>query len=304
MTSGAPIRLKKALGQGFRRVPAQAAQHLWTCPEAEFAAAAQPRDTWWDAGPDAYFGQAYRAIAERFPGQDAATTEQDRTRREVDRICAVAREHFGALTPRILDIPCGYGRHAEELARRGFDVVGMELQEGYLRAAKAGGAALYAAADMRRLPVATGAFDLLVNMWNSLGYFLDERDEVATLEEFRRVLRPGGLALVHGDLDRRAALEGRWVQHMKVPLGDDVLFLVRQVFVAERGGLVCLSWVAFPGEEPLQSPAFFLRVWDDAAWERHARSAGFAAVRIERMRADAPGAPAAGREESVVLLTA
>ncbi|MBR0671227.1 class I SAM-dependent methyltransferase [Neoroseomonas soli] len=295
--------LKATVARRFARVGTEDARHLWTCPAEEFATVARPSDTWWKAGEQAYFGEAYREIAARFPRDPAnpAITEDELTRREADMICRIAGEHFGPRRPRILDIPCGTGRHASELLRRRYDVVAMDLQEESLRIARASGTTTCAAAEMRHLPVADGAFDLVLNMWNSFGYFLDEADEIEALKEFRRVLRPGGLALVHGDLDAHAALEGRWVQHMKVPLGDGVLFLVRQVFVAALGGLVCLSWVIFPGEEPFQSPAYFLRTWGDADWERHGRAAGFGAARILRPSADGPGA---GRREWVVLLEA
>jgi SAM-dependent methyltransferase len=160
----------------------------------------------------------------------------------------------------------------------------MDLQESLLRRA---GPLPRAAADMRHLPVADGAFDLVLNLWNSFGYFLDEAEEAAALAEFRRVLRPGGLVLLHSDLDTRAVAEGRWVQHMKVPLGDEALFLVREVPAPERAGLVCLSWVVLPGEAPWQSPPFFLRVLDDGDWERLARAAGYRDLRIARTPAGA-----------------
>jgi hypothetical protein len=84
---------------------------------------------------------------------------------------------------------------------------------------------------------------------------------------------------------------------MKLPLGDGAIFLARQVHVAELGGLVCLSWVVFPGEDPFQSPAFFLRPRDDDAWDRQGRAAGFGAVSVERL-------PGAVRQEWVVRLGA
>lgn len=291
--------LREVIGRRFRQVRTEDAKHLWGCPADTFAAAARPGEAWWAPGEHAYFGEAYRAIAARFPRDpaDPGVTEAEATRREADLVCRIAAEHFGPRAPRILDIACGTGRHALELARRGFEAIGMDLQEGCLRIARAEGGLACAAADMRRLPVADGAVDLVLNMWNSFGYFLDAAEEVQALREFRRILRPEGMALLHGDLDAPAALGGQWVEHMKVPLGDGAIFLARQVHVAELGGLACLSWVVFPGEEPFQSPAFFLRARDDAAWERHGRDAGFRAVRIERL-------PGAARAAWVVRLLA
>ena len=280
--------LAQALAAGFARTDIATARHLWSCPDAEFLAAARPARDW----PRQYFGPAYAALADRFAGDPAA-----RTQRDIAAIRAVIAEHL-APRPRILDIPCGTGRHANALAEEGFDVIGLDLQPDYLRAARAGGLAACAAADMRALPIATDSIDLVLNMWNSLGYFLDAADEAATLSEFRRVLRPGGVVLVQQDLDAPAALEGRWVQHMKAPLGDGALLLLRQVPDVALGGLACLSWVMLPGQDPFQGPAFFLRLRDDAAWARDAQAAGFAKVSIARTP------PGSVPHETVVLLQA
>jgi SAM-dependent methyltransferase len=276
------------LDANFRRTDIVTARHLWSCDDATFLGAARPDPDW----PHQYFGPAYAALAERFAGDPAARTQHD-----IDTIQRIAADHL-PLWPRILDIPCGTGRHANALAREGFEVFGFDLQPAYLHTARSEGAATYAAADMRALPIATGSIDLVLNMWNSLGYFTDLTDEAATLAEFRRVLRPGGVVLVQQDLDAPAALEGRWVQHMKAPLGDGALLLVRQVPDAALGGLACLSWVMLPGEEPFQSPAFFLRLRDDAAWAREAAAAGFAKVSIARTP------PGVAPHETLVLLHA
>jgi SAM-dependent methyltransferase len=276
------------LDANFRRTDTATARHLWSCDDKTFLAAARPNPDW----PRQYFGPAYAALADRFTGDAAA-----RTQRDIDTIQRIAADHL-PLWPRILDIPCGTGRHANALAREGFDVIGLDLQPAYLHTARAEGAATYAAADMRTLPIATGSIDLVLNMWNSLGYFLDTADEAATLAEFRRTLRPGGILLVQQDLDAPAALEGRWVQHMKAPLGDGALLLVRQVPDAALCGLCCLSWVVLPNQEPFQGPAFFLRLRDDAAWARDAEAAGFAKVSIARTP------PGVAPHETLVLLHA
>lgn len=269
--------LRTAIATAFGQVPGDAARHLWDCDAEEFVAAARPEADWWGA-PRGYFGPAYAAIAARFPGPDG-TSEGERTEAEVDRIMRVAFDAMGMARPRILDLPCGTLRHARALAARGFDVTGVDLQQQLL----CGDAPVpRAVADMRRLPLADGAFDLVLNLWNSFGYFLDEAEEIAALTEFRRVLRPGGLVLLQSDIEVRAVAEGRWAQHMKVPLGGGALFLLRQVPDAALGGLVCLSWVVLPGEAPWQSPSYFLRLLDDAAWHRLASAAGFSALRIDR----------------------
>ncbi|HEY6052362.1 MAG TPA: methyltransferase domain-containing protein [Gaiellaceae bacterium] len=97
---------------------------------------------------------------------------------------------------RILDCPCGTGRHSAELARRGFRVTGVDLNEQPLEVARGRGVdADFRQGDMRALPV-DGPFDAVLNLWTSLGYFEDEADDARTLAEFARVLAPGGVLAV------------------------------------------------------------------------------------------------------------
>lgn len=126
---------------------------------------------------------------------------------------AESRQQAGALLEllglpcgsRILDAPCGWGRHANLLAGAGHDVVGADLSGHFLiRAARDGadappaGAdpARYAAADLRHLPFPDASFDAVVNIYTSLGLFEDEADDLRLLREARRVLRPEGRFLL------------------------------------------------------------------------------------------------------------
>src|SRR5439155_1007169 len=73
---------------------------------------AEPNSDWWRT----WFGPRYLAL------YDETLTE--RTPAEIDRLEALLQ-----LRPprRILDLPCGQGRHAIELARRGYEVTGMDI---------------------------------------------------------------------------------------------------------------------------------------------------------------------------------
>src|SRR5260370_30981167 len=76
------------------------------------------------------------------------------TRREVDFLLRALRPAPGA---RILDVPCGYGRHAAALAGRGFQVVGVDLSRPMIAEARrrlAGRPRLtFVRGGMRRSPV-------------------------------------------------------------------------------------------------------------------------------------------------------
>jgi SAM-dependent methyltransferase len=95
----------------------------------------------------------------------------------------------------VLDAPCGHGRISNRLAARGIRVVGVDLMEHFLAAARGEGAdAEYHQGDLRALPV-DGPFDAVVSWFSSFGYFDDDGNR-QVLAEYRRVLRPGGRLLI------------------------------------------------------------------------------------------------------------
>ncbi len=98
---------------------------------------------------------------------------------------------------KILDIGCGTGRHAIELARRGYDVVGVDLSESQLRRAleKAEAAGLridFRRQDARELSFAS-EFDLAIMLCEG-AFPLMETDEMnfQILRGAARALKPKG----------------------------------------------------------------------------------------------------------------
>ena len=134
----------------------------------------------------------------------------DETHREIEAL-TTAGEVAGVtawldLRPgmRVLDVPCGAGRHAVELAARGIEVTGLDLSERMLarardRAARRGVTVEWVQGDMREIPW-VDRFDAVINLFNSFGYFGDDGDRRA-LTGMVRALRPGGRQLL--DLPNR-----------------------------------------------------------------------------------------------------
>lgn len=96
---------------------------------------------------------------------------------------------------RLLDVPCGGGRHAIELAARGYAVTGVDLSPEFLAHArqeslKHGVAVTWKEGDMRELPW-TGDFDAAYCLGNSLGY-LDDAGDHAFLKAVAHALKTGG----------------------------------------------------------------------------------------------------------------
>lgn len=97
---------------------------------------------------------------------------------------------------RILDVACGRGRHARLLARRGYDVTGIDLSAHAIEQARArtrarGLTATFLRADMRT-PLCEACFDGAINLFTAFGYFEDDADHQRAIDAIATMLRPGG----------------------------------------------------------------------------------------------------------------
>ncbi|MCU0452819.1 MAG: methyltransferase domain-containing protein [Bacteroidetes bacterium] len=109
----------------------------------------------------------------------------------------IEAEIGGDRSKRILDIGCGTGRHAIEMARRGYSVVGVDLSANMLAAARAkaesaGVRATFLEGDARTLTFRQ-EFDLAVMLCEG-GFALMETDEMnyAILRSAANAVRNGG----------------------------------------------------------------------------------------------------------------
>lgn len=103
----------------------------------------------------------------------------------------------------VLDLCCGWGRHALEFAARGYDVTGIDTSDVLLQVAqenaeKAGLKLRLMNADMRNFSL-SHKVRLAVNLWTSFGYFSDDKENQAVLKNVWNVLEPGGIFIL--DLD-------------------------------------------------------------------------------------------------------
>ena len=108
---------------------------------------------------------------------------------------------------RILDAPCGIGRHATRLAKIGYKTVGIDLSPTFVARAielanreGVAGRATFRVGDLRRLTESVtateGPFDAALNLWTSLGYY-DEETDVRILQEYAKLVRPGGILVIY-----------------------------------------------------------------------------------------------------------
>lgn len=114
---------------------------------------------------------------------------------------ALVRQCSGTGPRRVLDCSCGIGTQTIGLARAGHRVVGSDLSpvsvaRAAAEAARRGVRLPVVAADMRRLPFADRAFDVVVSADNALPHLLSARDVTAALRDMRRVLGDDGLLVL------------------------------------------------------------------------------------------------------------
>jgi len=147
---------------------------------------------------------------------------------------------------RLLDAPCGFGRHSLELARRGCRVTGVDLSAAYVAEAReaarsAGVTAEFVCADMKSIQF-EGEFDGAFCCGNSFGYF-----DYAGIDQFvsgvAKALKPGGRFVLDSGSVAEAILpslkEREWMQ-----VGD-ILFAFENRYL--------------PAESCLETEATFIR---------------------------------------------
>jgi SAM-dependent methyltransferase len=222
----------------------------------------EPDSEWWRS----WFGPGYLALYDDYLAE--------RTPVEIDRLEALL-----ALRPprRILDLPCGQGRHAIELARRGYDVTGVDLSPFLLKVADERGRAegvrvRWLAGDMRE-QVAGERFDVVLNLFTSLGYFANEADDRKVVDAAAAMLVPGGrflLEVINGERLMARFQEREW-------------FTVGQAAVVERRSLnrtarrmVVERTVTTPNDTEVNLHA--IRLYDGRNVSAILRSAGFGRV--------------------------
>lgn len=102
-----------------------------------------------------------------------------------------------ALAPgvRVLDVGCGPGRHAHELARRGVRVHGIDISERFVELARAGApeGATFERLDARDLRF-EGEFDAVICLCQgAFGLMTANGDDERVLAAMAQALRPGGV---------------------------------------------------------------------------------------------------------------
>ena len=196
---------------------------------------------------------------------------------QVDQLLVHLKVDRGAA---LLDLCCGPGRHALELARRGYVVTGVDRTAEYLDSAR--GLAVsedlaidFVQEDMRRF-VRPSAYDGAYNVFTSFGYFDDPHDDRSVLEHLYGSLKPGArlvLDMIGKEIIARSFRERDW-SWLDEQTGS--------IFIEERKlsrsfGWIDNTWTIIQGSDR-RVGRFSLRLYAATELESLLRSVGFADV--------------------------
>lgn len=153
----------------------------------------------------------------------------------------------------ILDLGCGVGRHSLELARRGFQVTGVDRTKKYLeqasvQAEKEGLKVEFVQEDMRKF-CRPEAFDTAINMFTSFSYFEDPEEDRQVVLNVYRSLKEGGLFLLetHGkETLARIFRESNWHD-------ENGVLILEERRVTRNWGWMENRWIMIDGSKRTES---------------------------------------------------
>jgi SAM-dependent methyltransferase len=160
---------------------------------------------------------------------DGLSGEQNKT--EVD---FMVRELDLKKPMKLLDVACGYGRHANKLAALGHNVTGVDITRGFIEMARKdakemGVDAEYVLKDMRDIDFSR-EFDRVISMSGSFGYFCD-RENLKVLENVARALKKEGLFLL--DLPNRDFFVRNFLPYIVEEKGKDLMIELNKLDIVE-----------------------------------------------------------------------
>ncbi len=218
-------------------------------------------------------------------------TRFDEAAEQVDQALALAKPPG----TRVLDLCCGPGRFAVPFAQHGFSVTGVDrtkflLDKARARARRAGVKVEWVQSDMRDF-MRPGAFDLVLNMFTSFGYFDDKNDDLLVLRNIAASLRAGGACLIEVMGKERLA---RLFQPTTSDVLPDGTRLVQCHEIFDDWTRIRNEWILLR-KGKAKSFAFHHTIYSGQELRDRMLAAGFADVKLYGNLAGAEYGPAATR---------
>jgi len=181
---------------------------------------------------------------------------------------------------RVLDLACGPGRHAVQLAKNGLEVTGVDQSEYLLSRAREysrteGVSVEWVQADMREY-VQKDAFSLVVNIYSSFGYFETREADLIVARNIYESLEKGGYCII--DLRGKEIVARDFQAAIPHDLEDGSTLITRHQ-VVEGWDKLHNEWIHI-NEQRARSFVFTLQLYSGAELRRLLKDAGFDHVRL------------------------
>lgn len=182
------------------------------------------------------------------------TFSTQRSKKETDFIIRQLKLKKGE---KILDAPCGQGRHARELSKKGFKIVGIDYSEFLLNEAKKYCDDLtkkpeFLLQDIRKIDF-TNKFKAILNLFTSFGYFSD-KDNEKIIENFSKALMDGGCLFL--DLLNPFYIFNKMENKPKKIICDGFIKISRISDINPLTMTACLEWIIYQNNQQKKLEAF------------------------------------------------
>jgi SAM-dependent methyltransferase len=257
---------------------------------------------WW-CNPRGFFGENYIVGDNSREGYISGQMEtlEERTNREAQGILNILEITEKNPIGFLLDAPCGYGRHSIALAKKfrdvhvvhGVDINEVHLQKAISDASKTIGRVNddfkfgFYKRDLRdidKLPMMGYGlkYDVVINMFFSFGFFLDENENVKMMQKFYDVLDyNNGKLLLHTDVCTEIIESGNYRLKEERHLELEKTLMISEKYDSSSKRLNG-SWKIIDNfnNEVISNSQYSMRIYSEKEYFRMAKNCGFRDVKF------------------------
>lgn len=202
-------------------------------------------------------------------------TLSDRTQKETEGIIALLQLKG---KEKILDAPCGYGRHSIELVKKGFQAVGIDINSIHLNKARKDAEKEKLSIQFKKIDMAkinfNQEFDAIINMFFSFGFFETDDKNQKVLEKFFKALKKGGKLLCHTDVNVPRVLKDKYKLNETRNLKSGNGLIIKEAF-DPKTKRINGSWTITTKNRKETTKEYSVRVYTKNEFIEMAKKAGF-----------------------------
>lgn len=102
---------------------------------------------------------------------------------------------------KILDLACGYGRISLILAKKGYNISGLDITPSFIKKAQKDSKESnlkinYKIGNILKLPYKNNSFNIVLCLWSAFNEIIKENQQIISINEILRVLKKNGQAII------------------------------------------------------------------------------------------------------------